>query len=111
MNNDELSQQITTAANLGDIQQGREYDLFARLQQVKEYQTRTGQPFLVLELADLEGVVPAKIWSNAEEAMQAAEAADAPAEAEASTEAPAEEAPAEEAAAEEAPADDEKKED
>ena len=73
MNSDEQKQQIVLAANLAEIKgKGREYDLFARLQSVKEFTTRSGQPFLVIELADLHGALPAKIWSNSEEALQAA---------------------------------------
>lgn len=76
MNSDEQEQQIVLATNLADIRgKDREYDVFARLQSVKEFQTKTGQPFLVLELADLHGALPAKIWSNAEKAMAAARAA------------------------------------
>ena len=76
MNEDEQRQQIALAANLGELTEiGREYDVFARLQSVKEFTTSNGKPFLVLELVDLHGAISGKIWSDAEEAMAAANAA------------------------------------
>lgn len=76
MNHDEQKQSIALASNLAAITEvGREYDLFARLQSVREFQTSRGDPFLVLDLSDLTGTISAKIWANADEAMQAANAA------------------------------------
>ena len=75
MNSDEQKQQIVLAGNLGQLEGDREYDAFARLQSVKEFETKTGKPFLVLDLADLSGTVSGKIWSDAADAMEAARAA------------------------------------
>ena len=75
MNADEQRQQIVLATNLSVLEGDREYDAFARLQSVKELSTKTGKPFLVLDLADLSGSVSGKIWSDAEDAMETARAA------------------------------------
>ena len=75
MNHDEQRQQIVTAGNLEQLEADREYDAFAQLKNVKELATKTGKPFLVLELGDLTGTVSGKIWSDAEEAMATAKAA------------------------------------
>jgi|GEM_PF-116343 len=75
MNHDEQRQQIVTAGNLEQLEADREYDAFAQLKNVKELATKTGKPFVVLELGDLTGTVSGKIWSDAEEAMETAKAA------------------------------------
>ena len=75
MTPDEQRQQIVLAGNLSQLEADREYDAFAQLQSVKELTTKTGKPFLVLDLADLSGSVSGKIWADAEDAMAAARAA------------------------------------
>lgn len=75
MNSDEQRNQILLAGNLEQLDADREYDVFARLQAVKELSTKAGKPFLVLDLADLSGTVSGKIWSDAEAAMDTARAA------------------------------------
>lgn len=77
MNHDEQAQRIVLASRLAEVTEaGREYDLFARLQSLKELSTKSGQPFLVLELADLHDTMSAKIWANATEALAAARTAE-----------------------------------
>jgi hypothetical protein len=48
------------------------WDVFARLQSVKQLKTRDGKPFLILELTDAHCTIEAKVWSDRREAMAAA---------------------------------------
>ncbi|MDH5675111.1 MAG: ribonuclease H-like domain-containing protein [Myxococcales bacterium] len=46
--------------------------LYAQLRRVEQLETRTGQPYAALELADESGTIAARIWSDQSAAMQAA---------------------------------------
>ena len=72
MSNDEQNLRIVLATNLSDLQAAdHDWDVYAQLRSVKELQTKSGKPYLVVELAALHGVVEGKIWDNAPAAMAA----------------------------------------
>ncbi|MFK7743121.1 MAG: ribonuclease H-like domain-containing protein [Planctomycetota bacterium] len=77
MNHDEQKQRIVLANNLAslDPSSDHEWDVYAQLRGIKELETKSGKPYLVLELADVHAVIEGKIWDNAAEAMAAAKAA------------------------------------
>lgn len=76
MNHDEQNLRIVLAANLAALHEAEhEWDVYAQVRGVKELQTKTGKPFMVVELADLHGAVEGKIWDNAKAAMAAAKEA------------------------------------
>lgn len=73
MNHDEQKLRIVTATNLAEMDAtDHDWDVYAQLRSVKQLQTKTGKPYLVVELADLHAVIEGKIWDNADEAMKAA---------------------------------------
>lgn len=70
MNDDENAQRIVRADRLADLAMAdHAWVVYARLQSMKELQTKEQKPFLVAELADVDTVIEAKIWSDREEAM------------------------------------------
>jgi len=76
VNADENRQRVVLAENLAALHAAEhDWDVFARLREVKELQTKDRKPFLVVQLADVHGAVEAKIWENSREAMEAAKAA------------------------------------
>ena len=73
VSNDEQNLRIVMAGNLSELRAAdHEWDVYAQLRSIKELQTKNGKPYLVVELADLHGVVEGKIWDNAPQAMAAA---------------------------------------
>ena len=75
MNRDEQRQQIALAGSLDQLEVEREYDAFAQLQAAQDKETKTGKPYVIVKLADLNTAIEGKIWSEAEEAMANAKAA------------------------------------
>lgn len=76
MNHDESKQRVVPADSLGSLQSAdHEWDVFAELRSVKELQTKDKKPFLIVELADVDSVLEARIWDTSREAMDAARAA------------------------------------
>ena len=76
MSNDEQNLRIVLATNLAALHEAEhEWDVYAQVRSLKELQTKTGKPYMVVELADLHGVVEGKIWDNAKAAMAAAKQA------------------------------------
>lgn len=73
MNHDEQKLRVQPAANLAALAVAEhDWDVYAQLRSAKELRTKTGKPFLVLELADQSTTLSAKVWDDAKEAMQKA---------------------------------------
>ena len=78
MSYDEQNLRIVVATNLSELTASEhDWDIYAELRSIKELQTKTGKPYIVVELADLHAVVEGKIWENSSVAMAAARAASA----------------------------------
>lgn len=73
MNDDENKQRVVRAANLAALTVAEhEWDVYARLHDVKELRTKDNKPYLIVELADVHAVIEAKIWESSPEAMATA---------------------------------------
>jgi len=73
MNDDENKERAVQAENLAALEVAdHKWIVFAQLRSCKKLQTKTDRPFAILELADANSVISAKIWSEHEAAINAA---------------------------------------
>ena len=69
----DLQVTVKVALNLAALELAEHpWDVFARVRSVKEFKTRDGRPFLILELADAHRAWDAKIWDDKAEAQEVA---------------------------------------
>lgn len=77
MNHDEQQQRVSLAPNLAALDASdHDWDCFAQVRSLKELETKTGKPYMVIEIADLHAVIESKIWDSSQQAMAAARAAE-----------------------------------
>jgi hypothetical protein len=65
--------EVKAAPNLAALQLAEHaWDVFACVRSVKEFKTKDGRPFLILEITDAHRAWEAKIWDDAKEAQEVA---------------------------------------